>query len=204
MNIKINNIAIKQSTNFKFLGILIDENRNWKMQINNIKNKRYYGLSLLHKYKFNINTLVMLYFSFFHSHINYCSIIWGSTYHSNIKCIQILQNKCMRAIYKLDNKTNIDYIFLRHNILKFKDIINISIYEYMFRIYNKHYLHSSIYKLFTYNCSLYTFRLNRTFLIPKIRFDHDKFSIRYKGASMEFFKYNHIIFDEFEYFYNTY
>ena len=65
----------------------------------------------------------MLYFYFFHSHINYCSIIWGSTYHSNIKCIQILQNKCMRAIYKLDNKTNIDYIFLRHNILKFKDII---------------------------------------------------------------------------------
>ena len=43
----------------------------------------------------------------------------------------------MRAIYKLDNKTNIDYIFLRHNILKFKDIINISIYKYMFRIYNK-------------------------------------------------------------------
>ena len=46
----------------------------------------------------------------------------------------------------------------------------------------------------------------RTFLIPKIRFDHEKFSIRYKGAIsfMEFFKYNHIIFDEFEYFYNAY
>ena len=67
INIKINNIAIKQSTNFKFLGILIDENLNWKMQINNIKNKLYYGLCLLHryKYKFNINTLVMLFFLFF-------------------------------------------------------------------------------------------------------------------------------------------
>ena len=86
-NITLNNIVIKQSTNFKFLGILIDENRNWKMKINNIKNKLYYGLSLLHRYKYkcNINTLVMIYFSFFHSHINYCSIIWGSTYHSNIK-----------------------------------------------------------------------------------------------------------------------
>ena len=89
----------------------------------------------------------------------------------------------MRAIYKLDNKTNIYYIFLRHNILKFKDIINISIYKCN-RIYNKHYLPSSISKLFTYNRSvgIYTFRLNRTFLIPKIRFDHEKFSIRYKGA----------------------
>ena len=64
LNIKINNIVIKQSTNFKLLGILIDENRNWNMKINNIKNKLYYGLSLLHRYtyKFNINTLVMLYF----------------------------------------------------------------------------------------------------------------------------------------------
>ena len=78
----------------------------------------------------------------------------------------------MRAIYKLDNTISIDCIFLRHNILKFKDIINISIYKYMFRIYNKHYLHRSIYKLFTYNSSLYTFRLNGIFLIPKIRFYH--------------------------------
>ena len=39
-----------------------------------------------------------------------------------------------------------------------------------------------MYKSFTYNRSLYTFRLNRTLLIPKIIFDHEKFSIRYKGA----------------------
>ena len=66
-NIIINNIVIKQSTNFKFLGILIKENRNWKIQINDIKIKIYYGLILLHRYtfKFNINTLVMIYFFYF-------------------------------------------------------------------------------------------------------------------------------------------
>ena len=52
----------------------------------------------------------------------------------------------------------------------------------MFRIYNKLYLHSSICKLVTHNCSFYIFRLNITFLIPKIRFDHKKFRIRYKDA----------------------
>ena len=62
LNIKINNIAIKQSTNFKFLGILIDENRNWKIQINNIKNKLYYGLSLLHKYKYKFNINAIFFF----------------------------------------------------------------------------------------------------------------------------------------------
>ena len=45
-----------------------DQHRNWKMQINNIKNKLSRNrLSLLHRYeyKFIINTLVMLYFYFF-------------------------------------------------------------------------------------------------------------------------------------------
>ena len=55
---KINNIAIKQSTNFKFLGILIDQNRNWKMQINNIKNKLYYGL--IYYIAININVILIL------------------------------------------------------------------------------------------------------------------------------------------------
>ena len=58
------------------------------MQINNIKNKLYYGRSLIHRYKFNINTLVTLFFLFF---IVILIIIWVSTYPSNIKCIQILQ-----------------------------------------------------------------------------------------------------------------
>ena len=52
----------------------------------------------------------------------------------------------------------------------------------MFRIYNKHYLQSSICKLFIHKCAFYTFGLTRTFLIPNIRFDHENFSIRYKGA----------------------
>ena len=85
----------------------------------------------------------------------------------------------MRSINKLDNKTNIDYILLRHNILEYKDVINIYIYifiKYMFKIYNKNYMHSSICKLLTHNCSFYSFRLNRIFLILKIRFDHEKFS----------------------------
>ena len=61
LNIKINNIVIKQSTHFKFLGILINENRNWKMQIINIKNKLYYELNLLHRYLLhNINLILIL------------------------------------------------------------------------------------------------------------------------------------------------
>ena len=58
LNIKINNIAIKQSTNFKFLGILIDENRNWKMQINILKIN--FTMDLVYYIDININLILIL------------------------------------------------------------------------------------------------------------------------------------------------
>ena len=50
------------------------------------------------------------------------------SFASNIKCIQILQDKCPRCIYKLNNKTNVDSKYIRDKILKFDDIINLTIY----------------------------------------------------------------------------
>ena len=54
---------------------------------NNIKNnKHYYRLSLLHRYtyKFNFNTLVMIYLYFVNSNIKYCFVIRISTFPRNI------------------------------------------------------------------------------------------------------------------------
>ena len=36
-----------------------------------------------------------IYYSLFHSHLHYCSILWGNTYFSNIKCITIYTNRPM-------------------------------------------------------------------------------------------------------------
>ena len=50
------------------------------MQIINSTNKRYYSLSLLHRYtyKFNINTYYL--FLYVYSHINNYYVIWRSNY----------------------------------------------------------------------------------------------------------------------------
>ena len=186
LNIKLNNHTLKCTNEFKFLGVIFDDKRNWSKQIISVKNKLLYGLSVLHrfKFKFNNSTLMKLYHSFFHSHLNYCSIIWGSTYKSNIKCIQTLQNKCLRAIYRLDNMTNVDHLYVKHNILKFDDIVNVAIYKYMYKVYNSLWLHKSIANLFSFNTPLYTLRTKPTFLIPQIKCDNDKFSIQYKGSHL--------------------
>ena len=55
LNIKINDLIIKQSSYILFLGIFIDENLNWKKQINNIKNKLNRCISLINRLKSKFN-----------------------------------------------------------------------------------------------------------------------------------------------------
>ena len=78
-----------------------------------------------------------IYYSLFHSNLHYCSILWGNTYFSNIKCITILQNRWLRSIYYLHNRTNIDHIYIQKRIIKFNDIIDLNIYKYMYKAWYK-------------------------------------------------------------------
>ena len=57
-------------------------------------------------------------------------------------------NRCIRAIYYLNNITNNDHIFIHKRILKFKDIIYLNIYKYMYKEWYNHNIHPQIIKLF--------------------------------------------------------
>ena len=132
------------------MGIFIDENLNWKKQIINIKSKLNRYISLINRLKSKLNreSLMNIYYSLFHIYFHYCSVLWGNTYFSNIKCITILKNIYLRAIYYLNNSTNIDHIYIHKRILKFKDIIDLNIYKYMYKVWYNHNIHPQIIKLF--------------------------------------------------------
>ena len=176
-------LIIKQSSYILFLGIFIDENLNWKKQIHNIKNKLNRCISLINrlKSKFNRESLMNIYYSLFHSHLHYCSILWGNTYFSNIKCITILQNRCLRSIYYLHNRTNIDHIYIHKRILKFNDIIDLNIYKYMYKAWYNNNIHPQIIKLFNKKKTIYSLRSTNEFVVPNISRCYDKFCIGYKG-----------------------
>ena len=61
-----------------------------------------------------------------------------------------------------------------YTILKFKDVINISINKYMFRIYTNNYFKNQFINYLLIIAPIILFR--------KIYLDHEKFCIRYKGA----------------------
>jgi hypothetical protein len=68
-----------QEEGVKLLGIIIDENMDWKLQIN-VKKKISKGNYLLWRYKKQLTTKMkkVVYESFIRSHITYCLIAWGA------------------------------------------------------------------------------------------------------------------------------
>ena len=70
----------------KFLGIIIDNTLDWNRQIHYVCTKLSRSIAILNKVKLKLNSksLVLLYNSFFNSHLYYCAHIWGNTYGSNL------------------------------------------------------------------------------------------------------------------------
>ena len=92
--VKIDQTTIKRSKCIKYLGVLRDDSLSWKPQIDRVSSKlasRCWALYHLRKYV-DCKTLLMVYYSMIHSHLNYC-LSWGSASASTLMPINKLQKK---------------------------------------------------------------------------------------------------------------
>ena len=93
-------LSISRVNVIKYLGLMIDERLSFKTHIQNIRLKisRYVGLMRRLKHYLPYSALRSIYFALIQSNINYCSLVYLSTFKSHIKPIQILQNKAVRIL----------------------------------------------------------------------------------------------------------
>ena len=93
---KINNTNIEKVEQFKFLGLTLDSNLNWKKHSDNITNKCSQIIGILNRLKQILpqNIKIMLYNALLLPHINYCLVTRGY----QCKRINILQKRAIRLI----------------------------------------------------------------------------------------------------------
>ena len=94
-SIYINNIEIERVYVTKFLGLHIDCKLDWKVHIQNVKNKIAKNCAILTKVRHKLNDAAMytLYMSFIVPYLNYCCEIWGNNYVSRTKPLFLLQKR---------------------------------------------------------------------------------------------------------------
>ena len=102
-NLTINNCRIKREESIKFLGVLSDENANWKEHLEYIENKCAKNIGLLYKAKHHLNKkcLLALYCSYVHAYINYANIAWDSTHFTNLKKLHSQQKHAMHIVHNV-------------------------------------------------------------------------------------------------------
>ena len=125
LNICINTINVTRVQSSKFLGIIIDENLNWKPHIQLFKSKLSKTLSIIYKSSklINYDGMLTLYCSLFLPYLTYCCEIWGNTYATNVNCIYVIQKKVVRIIYHEEGLDHTNCLFKQLHSLKFHDLV---------------------------------------------------------------------------------
>ena len=147
IHLKINNISIQNEIEYKYLGIIIDKDINFKNHIVNLNNKLskiLYSISRLSKYIMT-KLMIIIYNSLFLPHIMYGNIIWGNIYKSNLTNLIPTQKKIISIINNTKySREHTNLLFERNNILKLNSLIKYNTLIYTHDLHNNKIPHNII------------------------------------------------------------
>lgn len=123
-NIVLGPYTITITSSMKTLGVIFTAHMSWNDHVGNICAKVRKVVGLLNRYR---NTLPykikrLIYHALFHSHLTYCSLIWGNTTAQNIRMLETLQKKAVRAIANVSFSEHTEELFRQIKIIKAGDI----------------------------------------------------------------------------------
>ena len=121
---------IKRVSSIKSLGIYVDEFLDWDEHVTQLCNKLSRSLYCMQSVK-NIlpkHCLRLLYFSYFHSHLNYGISLWGPMCKKmKLNRLIIQQKKTIRIVDKLRYNASTNNSFKKWKILKLDDMIKLDL-----------------------------------------------------------------------------
>ena len=91
---------IEKTASYTYLGVILDDKMNWKLQIDKICSKLSSVCGVLSKVRHYLDrpSLMLIYHSLFDSRLRYGILGWGTSSEQNISRIRILQNRAIRFI----------------------------------------------------------------------------------------------------------
>ena len=183
----INNREIEQVEETVFLGIILDEHLSWRSHGAHVANKISKSIGIIRKSRFYLQktSLRTLYFSMVYPYLQYCNLVWASTYPTNLSRLVILQKRIIRIINNSDYSAHTNPIFKKHFILKFQDIQKLQMSQFMFS-YRNNSLPNKFQGMFILNTQIHNYntRTDNLIRIPLVRTRLRQFSIQYQGPTI--------------------
>ena len=138
ISLKVKDNIITETSESKFLGVIVDNKLSWASHIKYISNKISKSSSIIRylRYSFPKAILKTLYMSLVLPYISYCNIIWGSAFKTVLKPIVILQKKSIRTITKSNFLEHTKPLFKTCKLLNVNQLFDLNCAKFMFKILN--------------------------------------------------------------------
>ncbi len=123
MQLHIENTNVGRAYEFNFRGLTINENLNWKSNIDKIANNISKSMGILNNLKhfLPLNENVLIYNSLILSYVNFCILIWGYQSDRILK----IEKRIVRIISLSKYNAHTENIFKTLKLLKVNDILKL-------------------------------------------------------------------------------
>lgn len=88
------------------------------------------------KYRLSSKNLKTIYYSLFHSHLEYGLLLWANTSQKNITLVQKLQKKALRLVFKTPYNAPTAHLFETSKILNINKCIEKQTHLFMYKYIN--------------------------------------------------------------------
>ena len=144
-------IEIDKVSEYKYLGLILDDKLSWKSHIKHLKSKLSRSLGILFKLRHltNKNVLLTVFHSLFLSHLNYGILCWarssrtiigqGERARSSKTSLQpliILLNKALRCINFCNYRDPVNNLLRNNNILQINELFKLELAKFMYSYNN--------------------------------------------------------------------
>ena len=187
LDLKFNNDTLNSISNDKILGVFVDNNLAWTDHTKHLTKKIASNIWLLTKIKRYLSKdhRVQFYKSYIQPHIDFCSIVWGSSSESNKLKIFKLQNRACKVILDYNvNDLSEDMKSLK--IMSIYDRLYLRKAKFMFKVYSNEvpsYISENFSLRSNVNTSIHLRSMSAgCFVPPKPRTEYFKHSMRYSGC----------------------
>ena len=134
-SIKLNNIELERVEYTKFLGVMIQENLQWKHHINYTANKVARATGILAKLKHYLPRYILLtiYNSLCLSHLSYAITVWGEAPASTLDRLAKLHKKGIRHVCNSKYNAHTEPLYIDTKTLNFTDLYKKSCAKVMYK-----------------------------------------------------------------------
>ena len=133
---------------------------------------------------FDKDTLLTLYYSFIFPYVNYCIHLWGSTYQTYLKKLDVLHKKIIRIIAGVNRREHTKPLFNDLRVLTINDLFAYNIGLFMYK--HHHGWLPSVLNTFRKNSDIHDHNTRQAgyLEIPKFSSDLGKMSFKYQAVKI--------------------